>query len=194
MLLSKVKLLNSKTWRLIDHQFVQAKRTYKIIRAGNKKKDYSKNLGWRGWWSRMEAWRRIDWKEKPRMELKVKISKMKLIETFFLRSSGTSSISSVRKPNTVHKFSSNINGQTCSKKTTYRHFSYAFRRGKSWQEKKMGTNHKGINCQYIVFSSGSVLLQIDKVNQLYHYTVLCEIYLQNSHTQLHSLQNHISSE
>ena len=51
------------------------------------------------------------------MELKMKLSRMKPIETFFLRGSGASSKSSEKKTNLVEKFSSSkTDGQICSPK------------------------------------------------------------------------------
>ena len=110
-------------WKLIYHQFSRAQRAEKITRARNMKKDYSERflpnqllLGWRGWWGRMEAESRKDLKDKQKMELKMKISRMKPIESFFMRSSGASSNSNGKKINSVQKFSSESDGQNCSPK------------------------------------------------------------------------------
>ena len=64
----------------------------------------------------MEAESRKDLKDKQKIELKKKISRMKPIESFFMISSGASSNSNGKKINSVQKFSSESDGQICSPK------------------------------------------------------------------------------
>ena len=118
-------------WLFVEHQLGPTQRSEKQTKAKIKKENYSNLvlpnqllLGWRGWWSRMEAEGRKDRKVNQKNEIKEKlsekISKMKPIDTFFKRSSDVESLPKGRKEsvnqNSARIFSSASNGQIFSPK------------------------------------------------------------------------------